>query len=125
MPLEFNPEPRIIQERLSKAPKLTLRAAGQFGMQPTLKRSMNESDVAILVGCAVPYNRLSLDMGGFKEMYAQGCFVGSLSDPDLTVCFNHDSSKVLGRLGSRTAAFTEKSDGLWCSAVIPNTTWAR
>jgi HK97 family phage prohead protease len=72
----------------------------------------------------VPYGQISNDFGGFREMYAPGCFRGSLNK-NLAMLFNHNPALVLGRTASGTAAFHDAPDGLWSACVPPDTQWAK
>jgi len=68
----------------------------------------------VLEGRAVGYNRLSGDLGGFKERVRYGAFTRSLSSPDsdVTCDFNHDDSKILGRTTSGTLVLRDNPTGL-------------
>ena len=72
------------------------------------------SDTAFqLAGLAAAYNRLSADLGGFKERIAPGAFTRALaSSPDVTCLFNHDQSKILGRTKSGTLTLNDSPEGL-------------
>ncbi len=60
----------------------------------------------VIRGYAVVYNRLSVDMGGFRERIMPGAFDGVLSRQrgrtDLVSYFNHNQDIVLGRESSGT-----------------------
>lgn len=76
-----------------------------------------------VTGVLAPYNSLSSDLGGFKEIYSPGCFAASLRDgsEDPRVLFNHDIGAVLGRMSNGTARFWEEADGLHYEADLPDT----
>ena len=75
-----------------------------------------------VTGILAPYNSLSLDLGGFQEIYQPGCFEDSLkSGDDFRVLFNHNPDMVLGRRSAGTARFWEEADGLHYEADIPDT----
>ncbi len=88
---------------------------------PTLRAA---ADGLKITGLAIPYNKLSIDMGGFREVYTPGCFAGSLNDGDLRVCFSHNVAYVLGRKSAGTATFWEDSAGVHFEADPPDTSWA-
>lgn len=90
-----------------------------FAVKATVQTS------ARTVTCLVaPYNQLSQDLGGFKEIYEPGCFSECLKQDDPRALFNHNPDYVLGRKSAGTARFLEKADGLYFEADAPDTQWA-
>jgi HK97 family phage prohead protease len=71
---------------------------------------------AAIVGYAAVYNRLSLDLGGFREMIVPGAFDRILGRErgrqDVVALFNHDSNIVLGRASSGTLELSSDDKGL-------------
>ena len=71
---------------------------------------------AAIVGYAAVYNRLSLDLGGFKEEILPGAFDRILNrqrgKSDVVALFNHDSNIVLGRSSSGTLELSSDDKGL-------------
>ena len=71
---------------------------------------------AAIIGYAAVYNRLSLDLGGFREEILPGAFDKSLSrqrgKSDVVALFNHDSNIVLGRSSSGTLELSSDEKGL-------------
>ena len=69
---------------------------------------------AAIVGYAAVYNRLSLDLGGFKEEILPGAFDRILAKrgKDVVALFNHDSNIVLGRSSSGTLELSSDDKGL-------------
>ena len=71
---------------------------------------------AAIVGYAAVYNRLSLDLGGFREEILPGAFDKILNRQrgkgDVVALFNHDSNIVLGRSSSGTLELSSDSKGL-------------
>jgi HK97 family phage prohead protease len=114
---------RRLQERLAQRVSLRIRSARQFGVEtgPTVNG-------ATISGLVCPYDSPSITMtdskGKFRERYAKNCFSGSLRDPDLIVCWQHNDSLVLGRVGSGTASFEETDQGLFATASPPDAQWA-
>lgn len=73
-------------------------------------------------GILAPYDVLSCDLGGFREVYSPGCFKKSLEgNADPLILAFHDPSKVLGRKSVGTARFWEEANGLHYEADLPNT----
>ena len=71
---------------------------------------------ASIVGYAAVYNRLSLDLGGFREMILPGAFDRVLGRErgrqDVVALFNHNSDIVLGRTSSGTLELSSDDKGL-------------
>jgi len=71
---------------------------------------------AAIIGYAAVYNRLSLDLGGFREAILPGAFDTTLSRQrgrqDVVALFNHDSNIVLGRTSSGTLELSSDDKGL-------------
>mgnify|MGYP006290027359 FL=1 len=71
---------------------------------------------AAIIGYAAVYNRLSLDLGGFKEEILPGAFDRILNRQrgrqDVVALFNHDSNIVLGRTSSGTLELSSDEKGL-------------
>jgi len=67
-----------------------------------------------IVGYAAVYNRMSLDLGGFREEILPGAFDKILSKrkTDVVALFNHDSNIVLGRTSSGTLELSSDEKGL-------------
>ena len=80
-----------------------------------------------IVGMAPPWNRWSVDLGGFKERFMPGAFRKWLdrspSDPrgkaDVVAKFNHNDSQVLGRTINGTLDIQETDKGLIFRATPP------
>lgn len=71
---------------------------------------------AAIVGYAAVYNRLSLDLGGFREEILPGAFDRIVNrqrgKADVVALFNHDSNIVLGRTSSGTLELSTDDKGL-------------
>lgn len=69
-----------------------------------------------IVGYAAVYNRLSLDLGGFREEILPGAFDKILNrqrgKADVVALFNHDNNIVLGRTSSGTLELSSDAKGL-------------
>jgi HK97 family phage prohead protease len=71
----------------------------------------------------VTYNSPSVDLGGFTEILAPGCFAGSLSG-DVLMLRDHEPTLLMGRTKSGTLSLSDSADGLHFSCKLPNTTSA-
>lgn len=76
-----------------------------------------------IVGYAAVWNRLSLDLGGFRERILPGAFDAVLKRGKLDVkaLFNHDSNMVLGRSLSGTLELSSDDKGLRYVVSPPET----
>jgi HK97 family phage prohead protease len=84
---------------------------------------------AAIIGYAAVYNRMSLDLGGFKEEILPGAFDQVLSrqrgKQDVVALFNHDPNQLLGRTSSGTLELSSDEKGLRYSVVLPSTELGR
>ena len=56
-----------------------------------------------LVGWAVVWDAVSVDLGGFVETFRKGAFTQSLKEhPDLRALVDHDASLIIGRVAAGT-----------------------
>lgn len=83
-----------------------------------------------LSGRAIPYEspskKLKTSSGSeFVEIIKTGCATRSLkNNPDILCLVEHDAKKLLGRTMSNTLQAEERTDGVYISLEMPNTTWA-
>ena len=81
----------------------------------------------VIVGMAPPWNKWSVDLGGFKERFMPGAFRKYLdrapNDPrgkaDVVAKYNHQDSAVLGRTTNGTLDIQETDKGLVFRATPP------
>ena len=76
-------------------------------------------------GHAAVFNRLSDDLGGFREQINPGAFAQSIAEDDVYALFNHDPNVVLGRNRAGTLTLSEDSAGLVMVIAAPDTQAAR
>jgi HK97 family phage prohead protease len=76
-------------------------------------------------GLAIPYNRLSVDLGGFRERILPGAFDKILSRQrgrqEIVSYFNHDSNWLLGRESAGTLEITSDERGVAYIVEPPDT----
>jgi len=84
----------------------------------------SEDGVTKIAGYAAVFNKLSDDLGGFREKIKRGFFTDVLGD-DVRALFNHDDNLVLGRTTNNTLVLNEDNKGLGVEITPPNTTYAR
>ena len=84
------------------------------------------SSPGTLTGYSATYNRLSSDLGGFVERVASTAFDKSLRNGDDARCnFNHDNSRILGRVANGTLRLRSDTIGLHNECDLPDTSYAR
>ena len=79
----------------------------------------------VITGYAAVYDRLSLDLGGFREKILPGAFDKVLArqrgKQDVVAVFNHDNNIVLGRTSSGTLELSSDAKGLRYEVTPPAT----
>lgn len=77
-------------------------------------------------GHAAVFNRLSLDLGGFREKLAPGAFTAVLdSDPDVHLLWDHSTSLTLARTRNKTLDLREDPKGLHFWGRVADTSYSR
>ena len=76
-----------------------------------------------IVGYAAVFNKLSDDLGGFREKIDPGFFSDVMGD-DVRALFNHDDNQILGRTKNDTLVLEEDKKGLSVEIIPPDTTYA-
>lgn len=85
----------------------------------------------VIRGISPPWNSRSVDLGGFREIFAPTAFdhlldrpVGD-AGPDVLGLFNHDENMVLARTTSGTLRLSKTPEGLEYTMELPDTQLAR
>jgi HK97 family phage prohead protease len=74
----------------------------------------------------IPYNSLSADLNGFRELLAPGCFRKCLaSGDDIAVLWQNNVERILGRRSAGTARFVEDAAALHFEADLADTSFAQ
>tara|TARA_R100001530_G_scaffold135700_1_gene113603 strand:- start:1713 stop:2738 length:1026 start_codon:yes stop_codon:yes gene_type:complete len=83
-----------------------------------------EDGSTTITGHAAVFNKLSSDLGGFREIIAPNAFESVLSD-DVRALINHDPNLLLARTTSGTLNLEQTDEGLQYSFSVPNTTYGK
>jgi len=85
----------------------------------------SEDDKPKIKGHAAVFDKLSEDLGGFREKIAPGAFAKTIKKSDIRALFNHDPNYVLGRNTAGTLILEEDEKGLAIEIDPPDTSFAR
>lgn len=76
-------------------------------------RGEGDDKSTVIVGYAALFDKLSEDLGGFREKIAPGAFTNTLKgDPDVRALVDHEPSRIVGRSKSGTLQLAEDKKGL-------------
>jgi len=81
----------------------------------------NDAGQMKITGYFALFNKLSVNLGGFREKIAPGAFKESLKNSDVVDLFNHDPNFILGRESAGTLRVWEDQKGLAYEVDIPDT----
>lgn len=86
-----------------------------------------EGKPARITGLAVPYNALSENLGGFREMFKPGSFTESIGEKTRDVRFDveHQPGTTLARRIKGRGDVSDTARGLFVSFDVPDTTLGR
>jgi len=77
-----------------------------------------------ITGHAAVFDKMSSDLGGFREIIAPNAFKDVLND-DVRALVNHDPSLLLARTTSGTLNLEQTDEGLQYTFDVPDTTYGR
>lgn len=90
-----------------------------------LRVSRSEGEPPKIKGHAAVFDKLSEDLGGFREKIAPGAFARTIGKADVRALFNHDANYILGRNKAGTLILAEDQKGLAIDITPPDTSVAR
>jgi len=79
-----------------------------------------EGKAPLIRGHAAVFDKLSENLGGFREKIAPGAFSDVLTN-DVRALVNHDPSQILGRTTSETLRIKQDETGLQYEVDVPDT----
>ena len=84
----------------------------------------NDGEAPRISGHAAVFDKLSQDLGGFREKIAPGAFRSSIKG-DVRALFNHNPDFILGRTKTGTLSLEEDRKGLAVDITPPDTDMGR
>lgn len=118
------PDDRILELRAAAAGRpCRVTAPIEYRTEP---EADDDKDRITIRGHAAVFDRLSEDLGGFRERINRGAFRKALDQQDdVRLLVNHDAYPVLARTKSNTLELREDPRGLHVFADVAPTTFAR
>lgn len=101
------------------------RELRMFEMDSLEVRAGNEGETKKLRGHGAVYNKLSEDLGGFKEMFLPSSLAETIKRDDIRSLRDHTPSYILGRSKAGTLTLEEDERGIYFEVDIPDTSYAR
>lgn len=101
------------------------RGKSPFEFDSLEVRTADGSDKKLIRGHGAVYNKLSEDLGGFKEVFDPGSFTDSIKRDDIRSLRDHIPSYILGRNKSGTLTLSEDEKGVYYEVEPPDTSYAR
>lgn len=98
------------EERIYEIEDLEVRVEGD-----------DDNKKPVIRGHAAVFDKLSVNLGGFREKISPGAFAKSLNR-DVKALFNHNSDLILGRTKAKTLRLAEDEKGLAIEIDPPNNT---
>lgn len=86
-------------------------------------RAEKSENGRIIDGYAAVFDKLSENLGGFREKIAPGAFKKTIKKDDVRALFDHDSKYVLGRNTAGTLKLSEDDTGLRMQVTPPEAQW--
>src|SRR5215472_15711226 len=82
-------------------------------LRAVIAKDEEDAEEFALEGVAASYDKLSEDLGGFKERISTGAFSRSIREGhEVVALLNHDHSRILGRTKSGTLNIFDVAKGL-------------
>jgi len=95
-------------------------------IETEIKVEQRDDKKPVISGYAIVFNKLSEDLGGFREQVAPGACTRAIKEDDIRAAFNHDPNFILGRNKSGTLQLAEDNKGIrFTIDPLPDTQWCR
>jgi len=101
------------------------RGLSPFEFDSLEVRAEGEKEAKLIRGHGAVYNKLSVDLGGFREMLLPGAFTDTLKNDDIRSLRDHTPTYILGRNKAGTLTLTEDERGVYYEVNPPDTSYAR
>jgi HK97 family phage prohead protease len=79
----------------------------------------------LIRGHGAVYNKLSVDLGGFQELFLSGSLTDTIQKDDIRSLRDHIPSYILGRNRAKTLKLEEDEKGIYYEVTPPDTSYAR
>jgi len=79
----------------------------------------------LIRGHGAVYDKLSVDLGGFREKFLPGAFTETIAKDDIRSLRDHQPSMILGRNKAGTLTLTEDDKGVYYEVKPPDASYAR
>lgn len=90
-----------------------------------LETRNEEESPPLIRGYAAKFEKLSQDLGGFKEKIQRGAFEKSVRGNNVRALWNHNTDLVLGSTKNNSLKLWEDEKGLRFELELPDTAWGR
>lgn len=101
------------------------RAQMPFDFDTLEVRAVEGTGQKMIRGHGAVYNKLSVDLGGFRELFLPGAFTDSIKSDDIVSLRDHIPSYILARNRAGTLTLSEDDKGVFYEVSPPDTTYAR
>jgi len=101
------------------------RELRMFELDSLEVRAGGEDEARKIYGHGTVFNKLSEDLGGFRELFEPGAFADSIKHDDIRSLRDHTPSYILGRNKAGTLTLEEDARGVYFEVTPPDTSYAR
>lgn len=96
-----------------------------LGLESIELRVEKRDGKVLLQGYPIVYGKMSVNLGGFREIVAQGSLDASLLDDDIRGLRDHNPTMILGRTKAGTMKLSSDERGVHMEIELPDTQVAR